>query len=58
MMRPIFTLLTLAFVAACGADGAPFRPTGNVGVSVGPNGVTPNVRVGATNGVFNAGLSL
>ena len=58
MMRPIFALIILAFVAACGANDPPFRPSGNVGVSVGPNGVSPNVGVGATNGIFNVGLSL
>ncbi|SMX43085.1 hypothetical protein [Octadecabacter ascidiaceicola] len=58
MMRPIITLFTVAFVAACGANDPPIRPSGNVGVSVGPNGVTPNVGVGATNGNFTVGLSL
>lgn len=58
MTKPIFAILAFAFVAACGADGAPFRPTGNAGVTIGPNGVTPNVGVGATNGTFNVGLSL
>ncbi|WP_296417025.1 hypothetical protein [Pseudooctadecabacter sp.] len=57
-MRIVIALITLSIVAACGADDPPFRPTGNVGVSVGPNGVTPNVGVGATNGTFNVGLSL
>ncbi|WP_375280001.1 hypothetical protein [Pseudooctadecabacter sp.] len=57
-MKIVFALVALTVVAACGADDPPFRPTGNVGVSVGPNGVTPNVGVGATNGTFNVGLSL
>ena len=58
MMKPIAVLMTLVVLAACGADDPPFRPTGNVGVSIGPNGVTPSVGVGATNGTFNVGLSL
>ncbi|SLN54011.1 hypothetical protein [Pseudooctadecabacter jejudonensis] len=57
-MRKLFTLAAFVVVAACGADDPPFRPSGNVGISVGPNGVTPNVGVGATNGTFNVGLSL
>ena len=57
-MKIVCALVALTVVAACGADDPPFRPTGNVGVSVGPNGVTPNVGVGATNGTFNVGLSL
>lgn len=58
MKRTIFALCALAFAAACGADDPPFRPTGGVGISVGPNGVGTNARVGATNGTFNVGLSL
>ena len=57
MIRMI-VIAALPLVAACGADDPPFRPTGNVGVSVGPNGVSPTVGVGATNGTFNVGLSL
>ena len=58
MKRTVFALCALAFVAACGANDPPFRPSGNVGVSIGPNGVSPNVGIGATNGTFNVGLSL
>lgn len=57
-MIRLIAIAALTFVAACGADDPPFRPTGNVGVSVGPSGVTPTVGVGATNGTFNVGLSL
>ena len=58
MKKAVFFLCALAFVAACGANDPPFRPSGNVGVSIGPNGVSPNVGIGATNGTFNVGLSL
>jgi hypothetical protein len=58
MMRSIFVLLSLTIVAACGADDPPFRPTGNAGVSIGPNSVSSSADVGATNGTFSAGLSL
>ena len=58
MMKPIAMVMALVTLAACGADDPPFRPTGNVGVTIGPNGVSPNVGVGATNGTFNVGLSL
>ena len=57
-MIRLIAIAALTFVAACGADDPPFRPTGNVGVSVGPNGVTPSVGLGATNGTFKVGLSL
>jgi len=48
----------LAILAACGADDPPFRPTGGAGVTIGPNGVSTNASLGATNGTFNVGLSL
>lgn len=58
MTRPIFALLTIAFVAACGANDPPFRPTGNAGISIGTDGIRTNADIGATNGTFNVGLSL
>jgi len=58
MTKTLIALAALVIVAACGANDPPFRPTGNVGVSIGPNGVSPNVGIGATNGTFNVGLNL
>ena len=57
-MRKIAAVCALALVAACGADDPPLRPTGNVGVSVGPGGVSTSAGVGATNGTFSVGLRL
>ncbi len=57
-MRSIFVLLALTFVAACGADDPPLRPTADAGISIGTDGVSTNVGVGATNGTFSVGLSL
>ena len=57
-MIRLIAIAALTCVAACGADDPPFRPTGNVGVSVGTNGVTPSASVGASNGTFDVGLSL
>jgi hypothetical protein len=56
-MRPILVLALLA-LAACGADGAPVRPTGSVGVGLGSEGVSSTVGVGVTDGTFSLGLSL
>jgi len=58
MKKTAIALCLLGFTAACGADEPPFRPSGNVGVSVGPGGVNTNVGVGATNGTFSVGVSL
>jgi len=58
MTRLVFALSAFALLAACGADGEPFRPTASGGISVGTNGVSTNANVGATNGTFSVGLSL
>jgi len=58
MIRVGVMISVFVFVAACGADDPPFRPSGNVGVSVGPNGVNTNAGVSATNGTFSVGVSL
>ncbi len=42
----VLGLAVLALVG-CGAAGAPLRPVANLGLSIGPNGVTPNASVGA-----------
>lgn len=58
MKRTFLAICTLIAVAACGANDAPLRPTGNVGVSVGTSGVNTTAGIGATNGTFSVGLSL
>ncbi|MCH2164564.1 MAG: hypothetical protein MK098_07910 [Marinovum sp.] len=44
-MRPALLFMALTALAACGADGAPIRPTTNLGISIGPNGIIPNASV-------------
>jgi hypothetical protein len=51
-------LLALLTLAACGADGDPFVPTGSVGASFGPGGVETSASAGVTNGTITVGLSL
>lgn len=58
MKKSVSLLCALAFVAACGANDPPFRPTANAGVSIGTGGVNTSVNVGATNGTFTVGLGL
>ena len=55
-MNRIAILLTVAALAACGADGAPFTPSANVGLSVGSNGVSTSTSVGASNGTVSVGV--
>jgi len=44
-MKVVIILSVLA-LAACGANGAPERPTMNAGVTISPSGVDTSVSVG------------
>ena len=57
-MRAVITLITLATLAACGADGEPVRPSVNAGVSITPSGVSPSVSVGTRVGPVHVGIGL
>lgn len=60
-MRPFLLLASLGALlalAACGAGGAPVRPTGSVGVGVGSDGAFGTGSLGVTDGTFSLGLSL
>ena len=56
-MRAIGILARLA-LAACGADGAPLRPSASVGVGVGSDGVDLGGSFGVTNGAVSLGVGL
>jgi hypothetical protein len=56
-MRAIAVLALLA-LAACGADGAPVRPSASVGVGVGSDGPDIGGSFGATDGTFSVGIGL
>lgn len=36
-------ILSLLGLTACGADGRPIAPSLNMGLKIGPNGITPTV---------------
>lgn len=55
-MKPAVLMLFASALAACGADGAPMRPSANVGMSVGSNGVSTSTVVGASNGTVSVGV--
>ena len=58
MTRSVLALCALVVLAACGADGEPFRPTASGGVTIGTTGISTTANVGATNGTVSIGLSL
>lgn len=55
-MKRIALVLTIAVLAGCGADGAPFKPTAGIGIGIGTNGLTTGARVGASNGTVSIGV--
>ncbi|MGH1464368.1 MAG: hypothetical protein ACRBBQ_03315 [Cognatishimia sp.] len=57
-MKAVILILSLGFVAGCGADGAPIRPTANIGVGIGTGGVSAGARLGASKGPVSIGVSL
>jgi len=48
-MKKLALILTVAALAACGADGEPLTPNASFGVGVGTDGITSGARVGASN---------
>lgn len=44
-MRTIVAMMALAFIAACGANGEPVRPTMNAGLTVSPTGQKTSISV-------------
>lgn len=57
-MKRITLILTIAALAGCGADGAPFTPNANLGLSVGTNGVSTGASLGASNGTVSVGVGI
>ncbi|MFO8127226.1 hypothetical protein [Yoonia sp.] len=57
-MKRIAMVFTLAGLAGCGADGAPFMPRANVGPSGGTSEVSTGASVGASNGTVSVGVGI
>lgn len=57
-MKTIASMMIVAVLAGCGADGAPFRPMANLGLSLGPDGITPTASVGGTSGPLTVSVDL
>lgn len=52
-MKALPLILFVAVLSGCGADGAPFRPSADLGVSIGTGGVSTSCSVGTTNGTVS-----
>ena len=55
-MKRSLSLLVFLALAACGADGEPVKPTANLNVGVGSNGVSTGASIGLRKGPL--GISL
>lgn len=58
MMRTLTALLSIAALAACGADGEPIRPSLNAGVGVSTSGVSVGGNVGVSKGPITLNFGL
>ncbi len=57
-MKNTLLLLAIVGLVGCGAAGEPVRPVANLGLSIGPNGVTPSASVGARSGPVSVNVGL
>ena len=53
-----FAVAMLLAVAACGAEGTPIRPSANIGLNIGPDGIATQASAALTSGIFSLGLNL
>lgn len=51
-------LIALLTLAACGIDGEPVRPTGDVGVNIGSGGVSAGATIGVSQGPLSVGVGI
>ena len=57
-MRVVAALTVFAFLAACGVDGAPLRPSASVGVGIGTSGVTVGGKASVGKGPVTVSVGL
>ncbi|MEM7295365.1 MAG: hypothetical protein AAF330_01870 [Pseudomonadota bacterium] len=57
-MKGLTAIVLLALVAACGADGPPIRPTADIGVSIGSDGVSTTTNFRAKVGPVSVDVAL
>lgn len=57
-MKRILMILGVCALMGCGAAGDPIRPTANLGLSIGTNGITPTASLGAQSGPVSVNVGL
>ena len=57
-MKFITALTAVLFLASCGVDGAPIKPSAGIGIGIGTNGISTSAKVGASKGNVSVGVSL
>ena len=57
-MKRLFAVLSLAVLAACGADGEPIQPSMNTNIGVGSNGVSASTGVSVRKGPISVDWGL
>lgn len=57
-MKIVAALTAILFLASCGVDGEPIRPSAGIGIGIGPNGLSTSAKVGASKGNVSVGVSL
>jgi hypothetical protein len=57
-MKVIAALTALVFLAACGVDGAPLRPSATVGVGIGTSGVSVGGKASVGKGPVTVSVGL
>jgi len=57
-MKSVAALMAVLFLASCGVDGEPIKPSGSVGIGIGSDGISTSAKIGARKGNIGVGISL
>ena len=55
-MRKLFAIGLIGFLAGCGAEGEPLRPTAKLGFGIGLGGISPKISLGAKGSPVGIGV--
>jgi len=55
-MKKVIMIGLVGFLASCGAEGDPLKPTAKLGFGIGPGGIVPRLSIGAKNSAVGIGI--